>query len=160
MINKTTHSSNKKSIIGWKEWCCFTEFALPVIKAKIDTGAKTSALHADKIEVFQKDNADHVRFTVHPIQKNREITRICEAKIKDHRYVTSSNGERDKRYVIETLFKIGEHEFTADITLTSRYGMKFRMLLGRDALIAGKLLVDPKKSFAMGKQKNAVSLYF
>jgi ribosomal protein S6--L-glutamate ligase len=145
--------------IGWEEWCEFPDLELPAVKSKTDTGAKTSSLHADDLEVFQKDGKDFIRFTVHPIQKNREIIKICEAPIVDYRTVTSSNGEREKRYVINTSFKFGEHVFTSDLTLTTRYGMTFRMLLGKEALKAGKFLVDPSKGYIHGKIKNAKQLY-
>lgn len=149
----------KKPIIGWEEWCAFPDLNLPAVKAKIDTGAKTSCLHADNLKVFQKDGKDYIRFEVHPIQKNRKITRICEAPIVDFRTVTSSNGEREKRYVINTTFKFGDQVFTSDLTLTTRYGMRFRMLLGKEALKAGSFLVDPAKSYRFGKNKNAKELY-
>lgn len=145
--------------IGWEEWCDFPDLGLPAIRSKTDTGAKTSSLHADNLEVFQKDGQDYIRFTVHPIQRNRAITRICEAPIVDYRNITSSNGEREKRYVIQTTFKFGDHIFTSDLTLTTRYGMTFRMLLGKEALKAGKFLVDPAKGYIYGKVKNAKDLY-
>ncbi len=149
----------KKNIIGWEEWCGFPQLNLPAVKAKIDTGAKTSSLHADNLKVFQKDGVDFIQFEVHPIQKNREITVICEAPIIDYRTVTSSNGEREKRYVINTQFQFGEHIFQSDLTLTTRYGMRFRMLLGKEALKAGKFLVDPSKGYIIGRRKNAKDLY-
>lgn len=145
--------------IGWQEWCAFPELNLPAVKAKIDTGAKTSSLHADHLQVFQKDGEDYIRFTVHPVQKDRKIIRICEAKIKDYRNVTSSNGEREKRYVIETQFNVGDISFKSDITLTTRYGMAYRMLFGKEALKTGKFVVDVAKSFSHGKIKNAEDLY-
>lgn len=148
-----------KVTIGWEEWCAFPDLNLPAIRAKTDTGAKTSALHADHIEPFIKDGVEYVRFTVHPIRKNRVIDRICEAPVADYRNVTSSNGKREKRYVINTTFIIGEHEFKADLTLTRRYGMSFRMLLGKEALKKGKFIVDVAKTYAMGRQNNDKDLY-
>lgn len=148
-----------KNIIGWEEWCNFPDLNLPAVKAKIDTGAKTSTLHADNLKLFEKDGVDYIRFEVHPIQKNRDITVTCEAPVVDFRTVTSSNGEREKRYVINTSFKLGDKIFDADLTLTTRYGMRFRMLLGKDALKAGKFLVDPAKGYIFGKIKNAKELY-
>lgn len=159
MVKKAVKKKKVRPVIGWEEWCVFPELDLPAVKVKIDTGAKTSALHADHLEVFQKDGVEHIRFTVHPIRRNRKIIRVCEAPIIDHRDVTSSNGKREKRYVIRTTFKFGEHEFEADLTLTTRYGMAFRMLLGKEALKAGKFLVDPAKGYIFGKVKNAKDLY-
>jgi len=158
-IKKVKKLKPPKTIIGWEEWCGFSELGLPAVKAKIDTGAKTSCLHADDVTVFEKEGVEHVRFTVHPIQKDRDITRICEAPIIDHRTITSSNGEREKRYVIRTEFQFGEKKFTADLTLTTRYGMKFRMLLGKEALKTGRFIVDPAKSYIFGKLKDAKELY-
>ena len=96
---------------------------------------------------------------MHPIQRNRKIERVCEAPIVDYRSVTSSNGEREKRYVIQTTFQIGEHSFVSDMTLTTRYGMSFRMLLGKEALKKGKFLVNVSKSYVHGRIKNAKDLY-
>jgi ribosomal protein S6--L-glutamate ligase len=151
--------NKKKNMIGWEEWCSFPDLNLPLIKAKIDTGAKTTALHADDLEVFYKDGVKHIRFTVHPIQKNHDIVRVCEAPIVDHRRVTSSNGEKEKRFVIKTRFLIGDISFDANVTLTTRYGMTFRMLLGKEALKQGKFIIDPAKSFVLGKHKNVKDFY-
>lgn len=145
--------------IGWEEWLAFPDLRLPAVKAKIDTGAKTSALHAYDIEPFEKNNQKYVRFKVHPLSKNREIECLCEAPLVDHRFVTSSNGRKEKRYVISTTFIIGDHQFTSDLTLTSRFGMRFRMLLGKEALIKGRMIIDPSKKFMMGKKPDAKSLY-
>lgn len=149
----------KRPRIGWQEWCAFPDLNIPAVKSKTDTGAKTSALHADNIKPFEKNGEKFVRFDVHPITKNRTLTVTCEAPVIDHRIVTSSNGEREKRYVIRTCFVFGEYQFDADLTLTSRYGMSFRMLLGKEALKAGKFLVDPTKNYIHGRIKNAKELY-
>ena len=148
-----------KNLIGWRECCAFPELKLPLVRAKTDTGAKTSSLHADNLKVFKKNGKDWIYFEVHPIQKNRDIIVGCEAPIVDYRTVTSSNGEREKRYVIHPKFKLGDIEFDADLTLTTRYGMRFRMLLGKDALKTGKFLVDPSKSYVLGKVKDATERY-
>ena len=149
----------KKAVIGSSEWCALPQLDLPAIKIKIDTGAKTSALHADEVEVIEKEDGTYLRFSVHPIQRNQTVTRICEAKAIDFRYITSSNGSREKRYVIRTDFKIGNFCFTSDVTLTTRYGMKYRMLLGKEALIQGGFLVDVTKDFVQGHIKNPKKLY-
>lgn len=149
----------KKIVIGWEEWVTFPALGLPAVKAKIDTGAKTSALHATDIKPFEKNGERFIRFTVHPIQKNREIEKTCEAPLVDYRFVTSSNGRKEKRYVISTEFIIGNDAFTANLTLTSRFGMSFRMLLGKEAMIKGKMIIDPSKKFLMGKNQDAKSLY-
>lgn len=148
-----------KTLIGWEEWCAFPDLGLPAIKAKVDTGAKTSALHAYDIKPFTKEGVKHVRFKIHPLQKNQKLEIECTAPLSDHRSITSSNGEREKRYVIKTPMKIGEKTIATELTLTSRHKMAFRMLLGRDAICKAKLAVDPAKSFLLGKIKDSAELY-
>lgn len=148
-----------KILIGWEEWCAFPELKLPAIKAKVDTGAKTSAIHAYDIEPFTQDGVKHVRFKIHPLQKNKTLKVQCSAVLSDYRNVTSSNGEREKRYVIKTPLVLGDKTIEAEVTLASRHKMTFRMLLGRDAIVKAKLTVDPAKSFLLGKIKDADTLY-
>lgn len=152
-------NKKEKKIIGWQEWCSLPALNLPAIKAKIDTGAKTSALHAYDIETFVEDGEKHVRFKVHPLQKNHKLERICSAKVLDQRVITSSNGERESRYVIQTELLLNDTTINAEITLTSRHSMAFRMLLGRDALRKANFIVDPTKSYLLGKQLNAGKYY-
>jgi ribosomal protein S6--L-glutamate ligase len=139
-----------KLIVGWQEWCSFPKLHLPAIKAKIDTGAKTSALHAWDIHTFQRHGELHIRFTVHPLQRDNLVSRDCTAKVVDQRTVISSNGHREHRYVIRTPVIVGELTFDMDITLTNRDDMTFRMLLGRDAL-KGRAIVDPAKALRQGR---------
>lgn len=148
-----------KMLIGWEEWCALPNLGLPAIKAKIDTGAKTSALHAYDIEPFKEDGGEFVRFKIHPLQKNDELEKICVAPLADYRYVISSNGEREKRFVIATELEFPDKRILAELTLTSRHKMAFRMLLGREALRKAKYAVDPSKSFLLGKKKNVIELY-
>lgn len=148
-----------KKLIGWEEWCAFPDLGLPAIKAKVDTGAKTSAIHAYDIEPFTQEGVEYVRFKIHPLQKNKALEVSCSAALSDYRNVTSSNGEREKRYVIKTPLILGEKTIEAEVTLTSRHKMTFRMLLGRDAIVKAKLAVDPAKSFLFGKIKDADTLY-
>ena len=152
-------AKSPKTIIGWEEWCALPDLGLPAVKAKIDTGAKTSALHAYDIELFTEDKDDYVRFKIHPLQRNNALERCCVAPLIDYRYVTSSNGEREKRYVIQTQIEFPSVCVKAELTLTSRHNMAFRMLLGREALRKAKFAVDPAKSFVLGKQKGAEDLY-
>jgi len=119
---------------GWEEWVALPELGLPAIKAKIDTGARTSALHAHDIEVFGPASKPKVRFNVHPVAGNEDITITCSAPIIDRREVTSSNGEAELRYVISTKMDVGGETWPIDVTLTNRAGMTSRMLLGRQAL--------------------------
>lgn len=148
-----------KTMIGWEEWCAFPDLGLPAVKAKVDTGAKTSSLHAYDIKVFTEDGQKFVRFKIHPLRGTKELERECIAPLSDHRYVTSSNGERDKRYVIKTPLQIGTKTIQAEVTLASRHKMRFRMLLGRDAIGKAKFTVDPVKSFLLGKIANPKELY-
>jgi hypothetical protein len=148
-----------KTIIGWDEWVKLPDINLPCIKAKIDTGARTSALHAYDIETFDKNGRQYVRFKIHPIVRNRDLTCICEAPFAGHRFVTSSNGHKEKRFVITTKVCLGNIETETEITLTKRYGMSFRMLLGRNTLKAGKFIVDPSKACLHGKIKDPLQFY-
>ncbi len=149
----------KKTTIGWEEWCALPALSLPAIKAKIDTGAKTSALHAYDIEFFKEGDQKMVRFKIHPLVGNKKLVRTCCAPLVEHRSVTSSNGEREKRPTILTPISINNQTVNIKITLTSRHKMKFRMLLGREALRKIKAIVDPGKSYMLGKIQTPLTLY-
>ncbi|MCB1520401.1 MAG: ATP-dependent zinc protease [Hyphomicrobiaceae bacterium] len=133
-------------IIGWEEWVSLPELGLPAVKAKIDTGARTSALHAHLIEPFGPIDAPLVRFSVYPIGGRTDIEITCSAPVIGRREVTSSNGERERRYVIATPIQMGERTWPVEITLTNRETMAYRMLIGRQA-IAEDMFVDPTSSF-------------
>ena len=133
-------------ILGWEEWVALPELGLPAIKAKVDTGARTSALHAAFVEPFGPARSLKVRFGVHPIPRRADVEIVCAARVIDRRQVTSSNGEREIRYVISTPIKIGDRQWPIEVTLTNRHAMSYRMLLGRQAIGAG-ILVDPGTSF-------------
>jgi ribosomal protein S6--L-glutamate ligase len=143
---------SKYDLIGWREWCQLPDLRLPLIKAKIDTGAKTSALHAFDITPFTKKGVDYVRFLIHPIQGNNTVTRTCTAKIKDKRVVTSSNGSRESRYVVDTQLQFQDLDdaWNIELTLSNREPLRYRMLLGREAL-RDFLIINPNKSFLQGK---------
>jgi hypothetical protein len=141
-------------VIGWREWIALPELSgadepLPVVKAKIDTGARTSALHAYYVEPFDRNGVPWVRFGLHPRQGDQDLEITCEAQIKDQRKVTDSGGHSELRYVIETTLALRDRIFTAEITLTDRENMRFRMLLGR-TLLRGAFLVDSSRSFLLG----------
>lgn len=150
-----------KKTIGWKEWFALDCLGLPAIKGKIDTGAKTSALHAFNIESFFIEDVEYVRFDIHPLQKNKNLTCNCIAPIIERRMVSDSGGRKEKRFVIKSDLKIGDHKIRIEITLANRDSMTFRMLLGRDAVKELKMLIDPSKSFLQGKIKKdaATKLY-
>jgi ribosomal protein S6--L-glutamate ligase len=142
--------SAKKTIIGSEEWCSFPDLDIPFIKARVDSGAKTSALHATNILQFSRNGEDWVKFDVNPLQNNTKLVRHCEAKLIDKRIVKSSSGYREQRFVIKTDLTIGENTFSIEITLANRDSMGFRMLLGREAMI-GKMIVDPEEKYLLGQ---------
>jgi len=141
-----------QTIIGWREWLALPELQVPAIKAKIDTGARTSALHAFFVEPFTKEGRQMVRFGVHPLQKRLDVEIFCEAPVKDFREVSDSGGHREMRYVIETTILIGDLPRQVEMTLTNRDNMKFRMLLGRTAMEG--LQVIPDQSYITGRKRH------
>ena len=140
------HKISTPLVLGWQEWIALPELGLPALKAKIDTGAKTSALHTYRIEPFGTTKRPKVRFTVHPDPKRSHLEITASAPVVDQREVTSSNGERELRFVIATLIQIGAHGWPIEVTLTNRERMSYRMLIGRQA-IRPNVLVDPDASF-------------
>lgn len=139
-----------KLIVGSEEWCSITSLNIPSIKVRVDSGAKTSALHAINIVPFQKSNENWVKFDVNPLQKNNNISIHCEAKVIDKRIIKSSSGARELRYVIQTEIEFGGMTWDIELTLTNRDSMGYRMLLGREAM-AGRLIVDPEQNFLQGE---------
>jgi len=137
-------------MVGWQEWCVLPKLHIPAIKAKIDTGAKTSVLHAWDVVPFHRHGEQFVHFIVHPLQRNDEVIVRCSAKVVDKRSIMSSIGHKQMRYVIRTPLLLGEMSWEIEVTLTNRDAMTFRMLLGRDAL-KGHSIVDPQKSLCQGK---------
>ncbi|MCP4328632.1 MAG: ATP-dependent zinc protease [Alphaproteobacteria bacterium] len=133
-------------IIGWREWVALPALGVDRIKVKIDTGARTSALHAYRIKTFRRGGQRFARFYLHPVQHRRRPEILCEAPLIGERLVTSSNGARERRYVVETLIRVGDHQWPIEITLTNRDPMGFRMLLGRQAL-RKRFIVDPGSSY-------------
>jgi ribosomal protein S6--L-glutamate ligase len=133
-------------ILGWQEWIALPDLGLPALKAKIDTGARTSALHTHLIEPYGGSERPMVRFTVRPDPDREDLQVEAHAAVVDQREVTSSNGERELRFVIETRLKLGEWEWPIEVTLTNRERMAYRMLIGRQA-IRPNVLVDPDAKF-------------
>ena len=142
-----------KIILGSEEWCSFPELGIPAIKARVDSGAKTSALHAINIAPFVKEDENWVKFDINPIQNNLKTVIHCQAKLIDKRIVKSSSGFREQRYVIQTPLKIGNDSWEIEMTLTNRDSMGFRMLLGREAM-SGRILVDPEQKYLLGQTTN------
>ncbi|SHG34036.1 30S ribosomal protein S6--L-glutamate ligase [Cognatishimia maritima] len=139
------HDKTEPFKVGWEEWVSLPELGLPAIKAKVDTGAKTSALQATDIEAFGPSDKPHVRFTVHPVPGNESLAIPCSAAILDRREITSSNGDREMRYVIASVLEINGRKWPIELTLTDRRGMAMHMLLGRQAL-AEPITVSPSES--------------
>lgn len=137
--------------IGWREWVGFPKLKINSIKAKIDTGARTSALHASDINVYKKNNQDMVAFTIFPIQRNSTKKIKCTAKIHDLRTVKNSGGKQETRITILTELLIGTKSSKIELTLTNRDSMGFRLLLGRTA-VKDNFLISPGKSFLLGKK--------
>ncbi|HEY8037495.1 MAG TPA: ATP-dependent zinc protease [Methylobacter sp.] len=139
-----------KPMLGWREWVGLPELKLEKIKAKIDTGARSSALHAFAIEPYRKGGQRWVMFAIHPLQKRCDVAIECHAQVKDRRIVTDSGGHKQRRYVIETQLVLGQSVIRAEMTLTNRDSMCFRMLLGRTAMDA-RFIIDPGASYLQGK---------
>lgn len=145
MIKKT---NDQRLIVGWREWAQLPEFGVELIKVKIDTGAKTSAIHAFDISPFTYMGNDWVQFDIHPIQDNDLIIHTCACPLVDYRWITSSTGHRQRRFVIQTNLRIGGFSSRIEISLANRDEMGFRMLIGRNAL-KDDVLVDPNHSFLL-----------
>jgi hypothetical protein len=140
-------SGAKETIrIGWREWVGLPDLGVEAVKAKIDTGARTSALHAWNIEPFRKGGALWVRFEIHPIQRSEARKVVCEARAIDERTVRNSGGGVERRYIIKTDMQLGTSRWPIELALTNRDQMGFRMLLGRTAL-GRRTLIVPNRSF-------------
>ncbi|HWR93972.1 MAG TPA: 30S ribosomal protein S6--L-glutamate ligase [Flavobacterium sp.] len=144
---------DNKVILGSEEWCSFPDLGIHTIKARVDSGAKTSALHAINIAPFIKNDSNWVKFDINPIQNNLKTVIHCEAPLIDKRIVKSSSGFREQRYVIQTTLDFGGTKWPIEMTLTNRDSMGFRMLLGREAM-SGRVLVDPERKYLLGQPSN------
>lgn len=139
-----------KIIIGKEEWCALDNLGLPAIKARVDSGAKTSALHAFNIQTVEEGGKHYVTFDIHPMQNNRKVIQRCKGLVVDRRHVKSSSGEKEKRHVIRTPITLGDETWDIELTLTNRDTMGYRMLLGREAM-QERVLIDPDSSFCLGE---------
>jgi len=153
-LNSNEPNSNepKLLIVGWREFLSLPDMGIRTIKAKVDTGARSSSLHAYDIEEFAREDQRWVRFNVHPLQHNDLKVVAVEAVVSDVRSVRCSSGEVSERYVIVTQLKLMGQTWPIELTLANRDQMGFRMLLGREA-IRGRMLVDPGRSYFGGIPK-------
>ncbi|MBT8479588.1 MAG: ATP-dependent zinc protease [Gemmatimonadetes bacterium] len=148
----TKRSPNTLPVIGWREWVGLPDFGIERIKAKVDTGARSSSLHAFDLQEFERAGAKWVRFQVHPVQRSRDRTVEVEAEVLEHRSVRSSSGRASLRPVIVTDVRLMGITWPVELTLASRDEMGFRMLLGREAF-RRRFLVDAGRSYCGGKPK-------
>jgi len=144
-------SSSSPITLGWREWVTLPGLELPAFKAKVDTGARTSAIHAQDIERYNENGTNWVSFTTLPVQRNHSISRRCSAVLVDIRDVTDSGGHTETRHVITTQLGLAGIEKEIEITLTERRDMLFRMLLGRTSLLPD-FLVNPALSYTCGRR--------
>jgi len=139
-------------IIGWKEWVSLPDLNIPAIKAKVDTGARTSALHASRITTLEEASEPWVQFVVQPLRKHPEIEIQCASKLLDRRDIKDSGGHVETRYVIETAVTLGDRTWPVALSLTDRGDMLFRMLLGRTAF-EGAAIIHPGRKYLTGKAR-------
>ncbi|MFV0445768.1 MAG: ATP-dependent zinc protease [Planctomycetaceae bacterium] len=143
--------SKSRVLIGWREWVALPDLGVPALKAKVDTGARTSALHAVSLEEYRVGSTPWVRFQVQPRQGTEHALVEAAAPLKEYRHVRSSNGQLERRPVIITTISLLGYHWPAEITLSNRTTMGFRMLLGREAL-RGRFGVDPGRSYLGGPE--------
>ncbi len=148
--NDPSPETSALTVLGWREWLALPVLGIPAIKAKVDTGARSSTLHAFQLEVYRDGGVERVRFAIHPLRGRDDLVLVCDTEVLDRRVVSDSGGHRERRVVIETPVLIGDREWPVEVTLTNRDTMMFRMLLGRTAL-AGRYVVDSGRSYCLGK---------
>ncbi|AZT83019.1 ATP-dependent zinc protease [Marinobacter sp. NP-4(2019)] len=136
--------------LGWREWVALPDLDIPRLKAKVDTGARTSCLHTFRTEPYTEHGERRVRFWVHPVQNNLHHVVECDAAVLDERTVSDSGGHRELRLVIHTQVVLGDTVWPVEMTLTNRDSMRFRMLLGRTAM-AGRSVIFPEASYLAGE---------
>ena len=149
-MGKQPVKDQERPLLGWREWVALPEFGIPSLKAKLDTGARTSALHAFALEPVERDGRSCVRIGIHPLQKHSVPEVWCVAPITDRRWIRDSGGHCELRYIVETTVQIGNAAWRIETSLTDRDNMMFRLLLGRTA-IAGHYIVDPARSYVTGR---------
>ena len=141
------------SVIGLREWVALPDLGISQMIAKVDSGAKTSALHASNISTFERDGQDWVRFDAHVGSRSKQKTRTCEARLIDLKRIKSSNGQLQERFVIRTPLVLGDRSWLVDFTLTCRKAMRYRMLLGCTAMQDAQLVINPGLRFVQDKPR-------
>jgi len=139
-------------IAGWREWCALPGLGVHRIKAKLDTGARTSALHAIDIVPVRVSGSPWVKFKLHPEQRSTTLTVACRARVMDLRWIRNPGQRRERRYIIVTPITVGGVQWDIELALTARDEMGFRLLLGRTALRRG-ILIDPARSFRLSSKE-------
>jgi hypothetical protein len=140
-------------LVGWREWINLPDLGVDRIKVKVDSGARTSALHAFNLQAFRENDQEWVTFSLHPLQQNTQLEVPCRALVKEHRIVRDSGGHEETRVVIETNVTLGDERWPIELTLTDRENMGFRMLLGRNA-VKGLFYIDPTQSFLLSSAES------
>lgn len=143
------------AVTGWREWVALPDLDVEWVKAKVDTGARSSALHAYDVTVVERDGAEHASFEIHPWQRSELDARRVELPVVDRRIVRSSTGHEEERLVVRTTVRIVGLDLDAELTLANRDEMGFRMLVGREA-IRGRMLVDPARSYLGPRPTRAI----
>ncbi|MFN0058235.1 MAG: ATP-dependent zinc protease [Planctomycetota bacterium] len=137
-------------VIGWREWVCLPELAIKSLEAKVDTGARTSVLHAVDVNEYRRAGTLYLRFKVFPHQQDDARPILARAPVIDRRHVRNSSGQQELRWVISTLLELNDERFPIELSLTSRHAMGFRMLLGRES-VRRRFLVNPARSYLQGR---------
>lgn len=156
-ISETTRvhdDANTATAAGWREWVALPDLEVPWVKAKLDTGARSSSIHAFDLEEFERDGRAWVSFAVHPWQRSEVDTVRCELPVVDRRAIRSSTGHEEERLVVRTRITVVGHDLDAELTLANRDEMGFRMLVGREAM-RGVVLVDPGRSYIGGRPRRS-----
>ncbi len=156
MPGQTYETTPDPTVVGWREWVRLDAVGVPWVKAKVDTGARTSSLHAFDLRAYEVDGRPWVRFSIHPWQASAEDEVLVELPVHDVRPVRSSSGHEETRYVVHLPLVLRGRAVEAEVTLTDRDEMGFRMLVGREALVRGGFVVDPAVSYAGGRPERAV----
>lgn len=151
LIGRSGPMSEPLLTVGWREWLALPELGLPALKAKVDTGARSSALHVDDLEWLERDDGPWVRFALRPATDLPPVS--AQARVIEVRPVTDSGGRTSRRPFIRTAIEVAGQRWPIEINLTSRTNMLFPMLLGRTAM-AGRLQVDPARSYVLGQPPN------